>query len=337
MFLVLFMQQVQSQTETAKVDDVRFFMDTSVLQVTIKLDMKALFANKLKEGMVFPATFSSSIENREITEPVTLEVRGKYRRNNCYLPPIKINFKSKDAPALSSLGSLKLVNVCEVGRKDNTEFLLKEFLIYKIYNLITDKSIRVRLMKINYVDAEGKRKPISEYGYLMEDVKDMARRNNFVERKRPVIHTEETNRQHMTRVSIFEYMIANVDWSVPAGHNIKLIVPKEDTNDIPYPVPYDFDHSGLVKTDYALPPPNIDIHDVTERNYRGFPREMEELQVVIDEFNAQRENIYKLIEGFELLSSSGRKDMIGFLKGFFNIISKPNSIRSEFIKNARRE
>lgn len=151
------------------------------------------------------------------------------------------------------------------------------------------------------------------------------------------MHTEETNRQQMTRVALFEYMISNVDWSVPAGHNIKLIVPREDTNDIPYPVPYDFDHSGLVKTDYALPPPNIDILDVTERRYRGFPRQMEELQVIVDEYNQQKENVYKLIEEFTLLSPSSRKNMIGFLKGFYNVLSKPNAINSEFIKNARKE
>jgi hypothetical protein len=329
--------QASGQTAISKVDDVKFFTDTSILQVTMSLDMKSLFANKLKDGFTFPATFTSTIDNVEISEPVVLEVRGKYRKANCYLPPIKVIFKNKNAPMLSSLGSLKLVNVCEVGRKDNTEYLLKEYLIYKIYNLITDKSLRVRLLKVNFVDAEGKKKTISEYAYLMEDVKDMAKRNNYVERKRPVNHTEETHRQTMTRVALFEYMIANVDWSVPAGHNIKLIVPKEDTNDIPYPVPYDFDHSGLVKTDYALPPPNIDIQDVTERRYRGFPRQMQELQLVVDEYNLQRDNIYKLIQEFELLSPSTRKDMIGFLKGFFNVLSKPNSIQTEFIKNARKD
>ena len=335
--LLFSIQQVYAQPQVYKVDDVRFFTDSSVLQVNLTLDLKYLFANKLKEGYKFPANFAVTIDNNVISEPVVIEVRGKYRKNNCYLPPLKVNFKSSNAPMLSPLGSLKLVNVCEVGRKDNQEYLLKEYLIYKIYNLHTEKSIRVRLLKINFIDSAGKKKTISEYAYLMEDVKDMAKRNNFVERKRPVVHTEETNRQQMTRVALFEYMIANVDWSVPAGHNIKLIVPKEDTNDIPYPVPYDFDHSGFVKTDYALPPPNIDIMDVTERRYRGFPRQMEELQVVVDEFNQQKENVYQLINRFELLSTSSRKDMVSFLKDFYNVLSKPNAINTEFIKNARKE
>jgi hypothetical protein len=64
---------------------------------------------------------------------------------------------------------------------------------------------------------------------------------------------------------------------------------------------------------------------------------MEELQVVVDEFNQQKENVYQLINGFELLSTSSRKDMVSFLKDFYNVLSKPNAINTEFIKNARKE
>src|SRR5688572_21618029 len=166
--LLFSVQLIYAQPPVYKVDDVRFFTDTSVLQVNLTLDLKYLLSNKLKEGYKFPANFAVTIDNNVISEPVVLEVRGKYRRNNCYLPPIKVIFKSPNTPMLSPLGSLKLVNVCEVGRKDNQEYLLKEYLIYKIYNLHTEKSIRVRLLKINYIDSAGKRKPISEYAYLME-------------------------------------------------------------------------------------------------------------------------------------------------------------------------
>jgi hypothetical protein len=164
----------------------------------------------------------------------------------------------------------------------------------------------------------------------------MAKRNDMVERKRNVSHTEETDRRQMTRVALFEYMIANSDWSVPVRHNIKLIVSKSDTNSVSYAVPYDFDHSGLVKTDYALPPPQLNITDVTQRSYRGFPRSMEELQEAADEFLQQKEKIYKLISEFDLLSSGTRSEMISFLNGFFDIMTKPKDIKAEFIMNARK-
>jgi hypothetical protein len=102
-------------------------------------------------------------------------------------------------------------------------------------------------------------------------------------------------------------------------------------------VPYDFDHSGLVKTNYALPPPQLDIKDVTERLYRGFPRSMEELQEVAEEFLKQKDSMYHLIKEFKLLPSKTRSDMISFLDNFFDIISKPKAIKTEFILNARKD
>lgn len=327
-----------AQTLTEKIDEVQFFADQSILEVTLMMDLKNMMVNKLKEGEKFHARFTAKFEdNSEVSGPVTLEVRGKYRRQNCYLPPLKINFKNETSPVLTPLGSIKLVNVCDVGRKNNADYILKEYLTYKIYNLFTDKSLRARLLKINYVDSFGKRKPIQEFAFLLEDVSDMARRNNCIEKKIPVKHTELTDRQHMTRVAMFEYMIGNTDWSVPGRHNIKLIVPKSDTSAFPYAVPYDFDHSGFVKTDYALPPPQLSITDVTQRSYRGFARNMEEINLMAEEFINKKEIIYNMIRDFEYISDNVKKNMISFLNEFYFTLSRPKSMNAEFIQNARKD
>jgi hypothetical protein len=327
-----------AQDIEGKIDPVKFFEDESMIDVTVTMDLRGLITGKLKQGLKFPAEFAAKFsDNSEITGPVTMEVRGKSRREICYLPPLKVDFKNKEGTGFSSLGSIKLVNVCEIGKKDNAEYLMKEYLIYKMYNLFTDKSFRVRLLRINYVDREGKRKPIKELGFLLEDVKDMAKRMEYVERKRPLRHTELAHRQQLTRVSMFEYMIGNTDWSVPARHNIKLIVSKADSNAVPFPVPYDFDHSGIVKTDYAMPPPHLEIKDVTQRLYRGFPRTMEELQEVIDEFMLHKEKMYKIIEECEFISAGTKKNMTSYLNGFYHTISQPKIINNEFIRNARKD
>lgn len=336
--LLLLSFSLSAQTLTEKIDEVQFFADQSMLEVTIMMDLKYMMVNKLKEGQKFTANFTAKFEDgSEITGPVTLEVRGKYRRENCYLPPLKVNFKNEKSPILTPLGSIKLVNVCEVGRRNNADYVLKEYLTYKIFNLFTDKSLRARLLKINYIDSFGKRKPIQEFGFLLEDVSDMARRNDCIERKTPVKHTEHTDRKHMTKVAMFEYMIGNTDWSVPARHNIKLVVPKEDTTAIPFPVPYDFDHSGLVKTDYALPPPQLSITDVTQRSYRGFARNIEEINTMAEEFIIKKEAIYNLVQNFEYISDNAKKNMISFLNEFYVTLSRPKSVNAEFIQNARKD
>jgi hypothetical protein len=327
-----------AQTRTEKIDEVAFFADQSMIEVTIMMDLRNMMVNKLKEGQKFPANFTAKFEDSsEVSGPVMLEVRGKYRRENCYLPPLKINFKNENSPVLTPLGSIKLVNPCEVGRRNNADYVLKEYLTYKIYNLFTEKSLRARLLRINYIDSFGKRKPIQEFAFLLEDVSDMARRNDCIERKTPVKHTELADRKYLTKVAMFEYMIGNTDWSVQARHNIKLIVPKEDTTAIPFPVPYDFDHSGLVKTDYALPPPQLSITDVTQRSYRGFPRNIEEINMMVEEFTAKKETIYNMIQNFEYISVNARKNMVSFLNEFYATLSRPRSVNAEFIQNARKE
>ena len=335
LLLLLIALQPQAQTAAVTLDKAQFFEDEAILEMTFTMNLRRLLAYKMKPGLSFPASLVVKMpDSSKIMEPVSVEVRGNYRKQYCYVPPLKVNFRNAAAPKLSPLGSLKLVNVCDISN-NNTEYLLKEYLTYKIYNLITDKSFRVRLLKIIYIDSFKKRRPISVYGFFLEDVKDMAKRNQCLERKRRVNHTELTDRQQMTRVALFEYMIGNLDWSVPVRHNIKLIAPKEDTNGVAFAVPYDFDHSGLVKTDYALPPAELNLTSITDRNYRGFSRSMQELQVVACEFINQKNAIYKLIGEFKLLGIHTRESMISYLDEFFEIISKPNGLKVQFIDNSR--
>ncbi len=324
-----------AQTPATKINAKQFFTDESIVDMKISTDLKQLLSSKMKNGQRIPGRINIEVSGKKINEPVTIEARGIMRKQICNIPPLKVNFKSTKTSSLSSLGALKLVNTCRENKLGN-EYLYKEFLIYKIYNLISDKSLRVRLLKLTYEDSSGKKNPINTYGFVLEDLKDMAKRNDCVERRRDVKHMELTERQQIARVAIFEYMIGNLDWSVRAKHNIRLIVAKKDTNSVPYAVPYDFDYAGLVNADYAVPPEEFGLENVTVRLYRGFVRSPEELKIITDEFLKQKDNIYKLIKEFNLLSASGRSQMIAYLDPFFQIISRPGSVKKEFIDNARK-
>jgi hypothetical protein len=102
-------------------------------------------------------------------------------------------------------------------------------------------------------------------------------------------------------------------------------------------IPYDFDYSGFVNTDYAIPDEKLPIQTVRERLYRGFPRTMEELNDVLAIFKKQKRAIYDLINNFNLLTSKNKKDMINYLDDFFTVINKPDQVSDIFIRNARTE
>ena len=235
---------------------------------------------------------------------------------------------------MASLEKMKMVSTCRMG-KEFEELVLKEYLSYKIFNILTDMSFRVRLVSITFIDSEGKKKPINQYGFLIEDVDDMAKRNGCRELELKKLQTEATDRKFMTMVALFQYMIGNTDWSVPGDHNIKLLQLRDSVTARPYAVPYDFDFSGLVDAPYAIPDELLGTTSVTERVYRGFPRSMEELQVETKLFNEKKAEIYKLITDFQLLSKKSKDGMIKFLDDFYRTISDPRTIKKEFIDNAR--
>lgn len=340
LFLFLFKCPVnygQNAVLAKSIDKGQFFKDTAMLNATITTNVNHILRQRHKEGAQFPAYFSSTFpDGFSVHDSILLEVRGHFRRDYCYLPPIKVIFKNSKSSVVKSLGSLKLVSQCRTLAADK-QYLLKEFLIYKIYNLLTDMSFRVRLLNLNWEDTANKAKSVTEYAFLIEDVKDLAERNNCFDIKDAKLKTEATDRKRMTLVAIFEYMIGNTDWAVPNDHNVKLIVPKTDSSHRPYVIPYDFDYSGFVNTDYAIPDEKLPIQTVRERLYRGFPRTVEELNDALAIFKERKIAMYELINNFNLLTPKNKKEMIDYLNDFFSIINDPQQVSDIFIRYARTE
>lgn len=319
------------------IDKKKFFEDSSVVRATVSLNFKKLMAKSRQQGLVFPAVFTCRLANDlGVTDNISVEVRGHFRREECYLPPMRLIFKNNPNAAFFNLKALKLVSSCRVTKPDEQN-LLKEYLIYKMYNLICDKSFRVRLLNLTYEDSSGSKKPVTQYAFLIEDIKEVARRNECFVRSNEKLNTELTDRAQMTKVALFEYMIGNTDWSVPANHNTRLITSSSDSSSRPFVVPYDFDFSGLVNTTYSTPDERLEISSVRQRLYRGFARTEEELTTELAVFIKQKEKIYAIINNCNLLSSASKKDMINYLDDFYAMTDRPREIRNTFIANARKE
>jgi len=332
-FPILFcLNTIQSHSQV--IDSLKFFTDESIVEMSLTTDIKKLQDKNSIESYQ-PAEVTVILpDSTKITEKIRLFARGKSRRENCLIPPIMLNFHNSTSPRLYSLSRLKLVVGCGSSTIDE-QLVLKEFLIYKIYNLLEENSFLVRLLKVNYNDSRGKMKPITQYAYLIEDVDDMAKRNHCMISKKLSFQIDEMDRAKMNKVDVFEYMIANIDWSVPANHNIKVIFPKNDNNSKGFPVPFDFDNAGLVNAYYATPNELVGATSVTERIYRGFPRKMEELQKTFSIFIDKKEAIFSLIKNFELLKPKNKNEMISYLEDFYKIINDKGLVQNIFITNAR--
>lgn len=333
--VLLLVCSLQAFSQEAKIDSIKFFTDGKPIEMTLSTDFKKLIANKLKMT-VQPATITLRFpDSSTFTGDININARGITRKETCTMPPLMLNFKNS-SPGLKPLHKLKLV--CGCGNSSGDERLaLKEYLIYKIYNQLTDMSFRVRLVHITYNDTRGKMKSYTQYGFLIEDVDAMAKRNKCREIEKVVFNTEGTQRQQMTLVALFQYMVGNTDWSVPNYHNIKLIGLKADPNALPYVIPYDFDYAGLVDAYYAVPAEQIGIQSVTERAYRGYPRSMEELDEIIKIFNDKKESITNLVMNLEPLGERYKKEVMDYINDFYKIINNKKDVENEFITNARRD
>ena len=215
----LFTKQTYSQEQ---IDSVQFFIDQDVIQVTLETDLRDLLGKRQKDRYL-PATVTMAFENgQSITEGIQLSVRGNFRRENCYMPGLRLDFHNPTSPKLYKLDKLKLTCGCSSG-SENEQLVLREFVAYRIYNLLTDMSLRVRLVNVTFTDSRGKKKPYTQYAFFQEDIDNMARRHGMKEVEETMFGQELTDREQMTLVSLYEYMLGCTDWSVPNYHNIKLI------------------------------------------------------------------------------------------------------------------
>lgn len=297
------------------------FEDTPPIELTLKSDFRHLIRKKYADDYqdaILEMPYNDTIL---ITREIKIKPRGNFRRSNCYYPPIMLNFPRKKVAMehLKEFDKLKLVQLCKKG-KNFEDYLLREYYAYRIYELITPFSFRVRLLRIHYVDTSGKNKPMTNFAFLIENINQMASRLHALPIKTENIHSERTNRQLIAILYMFQFMIGNTDFSIPALHNIKLIKPLDEDVFKPIAIPYDFDYSGIVNAYYAIPPSEYPIKTVRERYYLGFCREDWEIRDIFTLFNEKKQAIYSLIETSPWLDPKEQINITGYLDEFYALI-----------------
>ena len=327
--LLFFILSHHAHAQSLEINRQQFFLDDRLIEVTLTTDIKKLRSDK-KTPVYQPANIVMRFSDTAIvSEEIRVHSRGQFRKYSCDIASLMFNFKNTSSPKLSPLKKLKLVGGCRSTTADE-ELLLKEYLIYKIYNFISNMSFRVRLLHVTYKDSKQKMKPYTQYAFLIEDVNDMAKRNNCIEIKNGRFIPATTNREQMTLVSIFEYMIGNTDWSIVNYHNIKLMAPKNDTLASPYVVPYDFDYTGIVDAPYAVPAEQFGNTSVKERVYRGEARPIDELMQILTVFKEKKESIMLYINDFSFLNVKTKRIITSYLEEFYQILQNKNSVFAVF-------
>jgi hypothetical protein len=311
---------------SAKGETTPLFASDDPIDVTIDGPVRSIVRNAQRSTEAYPATLSAAGE----TIAIQLAARGKSRRRpeNCQFPPLSVRFTgARSAESLfDKQGRIKLVTHCRDGDRFEQN-VLREYAAYRLYNVLTPESFKVRLARVRYLDDGGA--VATKWGFFIEDADDAARRMGAKEVEGPDSDNAALVPTAAARYALFQYMIGNNDWDMthgPAGddccHNSKLVGPATDARAGLTPVPYDFDYTGLVDAPYAVPPESLPIRNVRTRYYRGCAWRSDTL-AAIPALRAARPALLAELAAIPGLDERTAKAMASYLDDFFEDLADP--------------
>jgi hypothetical protein len=305
------------------------FKSETVIKMLLRADFSALQKDRTENAVYHQGEliyFGPDGESKKLD--VKIIVRGNFRLKpeNCNFPPISVHFNKNEVEntVFKNQDKLKLVTPCQ-----NEIDVFDEYLIYKMYNQVTDKSLKVRLVKILFYDTSKRKELFEKYSFFIEDKKHFEERNNCTEIKVNVV-PYYLERENVKRVSVFQYIIGNKDWYFHTRHNILLMQPK-DTSIVPYAVPYDFDFSAFVDASYTKPPDVPDELLPNRRIYKGLCFTTDEFEEVFDFYRKLKPVFESIINNMELIPKSERKIRIKYIGYFYNVIENKEQFKKEFL------
>lgn len=251
-----------------------------------------------------------------------VKTRGNFRRSRdvCNFPPLMLDFDKDSVTGTLFAGQnrLKLVGHCRLEDSSFQTYLLREYLIYRLYQLVEEQSFRVRLLQVDY-ELPDQSNYANSYAFLIESEKGLARRLDAKSIDYIIKTAATPDYHHSLRLSLFQYMIGNTDWFIP-NHNLKSMrLSGGDT----IGVPYDFDLSGFVNADYHTQYTNYDLDSPRQRYFRGHCRTQQELDKELTHFLGLRPAMEELIRSFTPLAFAERQDLLAYLTSFFDEAARP--------------
>lgn len=327
--------------QAAEAEAAPLFSSHDAIRITLTTDIDWLRDERNDSVEVDGTVTFVDRDGSEVTKPVEVRARGNFRRDkrNCNFPPLRLDFprSEMDGTWFEGQDKLKLVTPCHDGRDSYQNYIFDEFLAYRTHHILSPVSFRVRLVEITYVDIEGEYDTRTKIGFLIEDEDDMAARNRATLVEASQFHPSRMDAGHAVFTAMFNYMIANSDWSPVFFHNSKMIR-SEDGRYLP--VPYDFDWSGVVNARYAEPDPSLRIRNVRQRVYRGFCRPELQYEPVVAPFRDRRAEIEALYTdfaalGFEDFDEDDAKDALEYYEDFWEIIDDPEEFEDKILDECR--
>jgi len=220
LLLTSFAAALQKEAQTNQLQGL--FDSEEVIEIRLEGDIGTLMKDRGNDPSYHIMKLHVQNVGSEESLDLRVRARGNFRRlkENCDTPPLRFNFRSHEVPEYSLFAghpTLKLVVPCK-----GEQYVIREYLAYKIYNLFTDYSFNVRLVRLTYHDIGNGQISNPEYGFLIEHKDVLASRSDASLVERMNLRPEIVDQEAFLRMSVFAYMIGNTDWSIQFLHNIEM-------------------------------------------------------------------------------------------------------------------
>jgi hypothetical protein len=315
----------------------RLFQEAEPLAITLAADFKGINRDRnYASTKAFPAVLTVKGQEgsaQAVPLQVNLRTRGNIRRQAdvCGFPPLSIEFAKEAAKGTAFAGQskLKLVAHCNETQKAD-QLVLLEYLAYRLYNLMTPRSFRVRLARATYVDSKSGRTLSTHNAVFIEDDDDVARRMEGRSVEMPGLLFKDFDKESLTLMTVFQYMIGNPDYSITGMHNVRLV---QTAANVRHAITWDFDVTGLVDPQYALRNARVrqEIAAVRVRSYLGPCRSAEEFEPTLAAFRARQGEMQALVNSIPGLDDAERRKAADYLGEFFTVIGSKESVKRELI------
>jgi hypothetical protein len=301
------------------------FEHESPLAVTFTTNIRQLRRDKDAKAPWRPASLTYARgDSAPMIVPVRAKTHGIWRLAHCDFPPVRLNFSSKQVKhtLFEGVDQPKLTNYCH-DTEAYEQLVLQELQLYRIYQLLTPVSHRVRLLRVSYADSATGKADVVRYAFVIEDPNQMAARLKGRLLKIKGARPGDFEAQDIALAYLFQYFIGNTDFSFNQLHNTEIIGLEDGRN---VPVAYDFDFAGAVDAPYATPDPSVRIRRVRDRKFRGYCALRDDYPRLFSLFREKKDAIYALYgkgdEVGRLLEDRIVKETLSYFDDFYAALDK---------------
>ncbi len=314
-----------STLEGYQKEKIDLFGADQYLKLTLVSDFDQFSEERYEEKYQKAMLTTRVSDSLEVRLNVRIRARGKSRRRLCELPPIKLNLKKSDIihENFKSLEKLKLVSPCKKG-SEYENVILKEYLVYRLFNVLTPTSFQVRLIEMTLQNTGKKDWSRKSFGFVIEEGESVGKRLDMEYLNKFSLYPKSVNQEYYAMLALFQYMIGNPDWSILGAQNIKTFRQKDEKPENTFTIPYDFDAASIVDAPYATPPATGKIQ-VLDRPFLASCLSIEQCQSAFTYLTSKREELESTISEFPYLGKGQKKQMLNYLKTFFSQLDTPRT------------